>query len=51
MKLTGATLKEVMRQGAGWAVKEGFGRPADLDHIEAEGKIDGADPETCPSSP
>jgi tRNA-splicing ligase RtcB len=45
MKLTMPTLKEVMRQGAGWAVKNGFGSQQDLDHIEAHGKIDGADPE------
>src|SRR5574340_343725 len=44
-KLTMPTLKEVLRQGAGWAVKNGFGSQADLDHIEAHGKIDGADPE------
>ncbi|MCL4500575.1 MAG: RtcB family protein [Deltaproteobacteria bacterium] len=45
LQLSGATLKEVMRQGAGWAVKNGFGSQSDLDHIEALGKIDGADPE------
>jgi len=45
LKLSMPTLKEVMRQGAGWAVKNGFGSQADLDHIEAHGKIDGADPE------
>ena len=45
LKLSGPTLKEVMRQGAGWAVKNGFGSQQDLDHIEAHGKIDGADPE------
>jgi tRNA-splicing ligase RtcB len=45
LKLTGPSLKEVMRQGAGWAVKHGFGSAADLDHIEAHGQIDGADPE------
>ena len=43
--LTMSTLKEVMRQGAGWAVKNGFGSQQDLDHIEAHGRIDGADPE------
>ena len=45
LKLSLPTLKEVMRQGAGWAVKNGFGSQQDLDHIEAHGKIDGADPE------
>jgi tRNA-splicing ligase RtcB (3'-phosphate/5'-hydroxy nucleic acid ligase) len=45
LKLTMPTLKEVMRQGAGWAVKNGYGAAADLEHIETRGKIDGADPE------
>ncbi|MFI5355317.1 MAG: RtcB family protein [Desulfobaccales bacterium] len=45
LKLSMPTLKEVMRQGAGWAVKNGFGSQQDLDHIEAHGKIDGADPD------
>src|SRR5512147_2036620 len=45
LKLSSSSLKEVMRQGAGWAVKHGYGSAADLDHIEAHGKIDGADPD------
>ena len=45
LKLSGPTLKEVMRQGAGWAVKNGYGSQQDLDHIEAHGRIDGADPD------
>jgi len=45
LKLSMPALKEVMRQGAGWAVKNGFGSQQDLDHIEAHGRIDGADPE------
>ncbi len=45
LKLSMPSLKEVMRQGAGWAVKNGFGSQQDLDHIEAHGRIDGADPE------
>jgi tRNA-splicing ligase RtcB len=44
-KLTGAGLKKVLKDGAGWAVQEGFGEGADLDHIEAGGTIAGADPE------
>jgi tRNA-splicing ligase RtcB len=44
-KLTMPTLKEVMRYGAGWAVKNGYGSQEDLDHIEAGGQIPGADPE------
>ncbi|MCL6621718.1 MAG: RtcB family protein [Syntrophobacterales bacterium] len=45
LKLTVPTLKEVMRYGAAWAVKQGFGRAEDLAHIEAGGQIPGADPE------
>jgi len=45
IKLTVPTLKEVMRYGAAWAVKQGFGRAEDLAHIEAGGQIPGADPE------
>ncbi|MGD0828006.1 MAG: RtcB family protein [Desulfobaccales bacterium] len=45
LKLAMSALKEVMRQGAGWAVKNGYGAAADLDHIEAQGCIEGADPE------
>ncbi len=45
LKLSLPTLKEVLRYGSEWAVKQGFGSAADLDHIEARGRIDGADPE------
>ncbi|MEW6659417.1 MAG: RtcB family protein [Thermodesulfobacteriota bacterium] len=45
LKLTVPTLQEVMRLGAGWAVKNGFGDQEDLAHIEAQGQIPGADPE------
>jgi tRNA-splicing ligase RtcB (3'-phosphate/5'-hydroxy nucleic acid ligase) len=45
LKLAMSALKGVMRQGAGWAVKNGYGAAADLDHIEAQGCIEGADPE------
>lgn len=33
----------MLRDGAGWAVKAGYGRAADLDHLEAGGCLDGAD--------
>jgi tRNA-splicing ligase RtcB len=45
LKLTVPTLKEVMRLGSAWAVKNGYGSEADLDHIEARGRIEGADPD------
>ncbi len=37
--------KKVLRDGAGWAVHNGFGTLNDLDHIEDGGCIDGANPE------
>ena len=44
-KLTGSAFKKVLKDGARWAVKEGFGEASDLAHIEAGGAIPGADPE------
>jgi tRNA-splicing ligase RtcB (3'-phosphate/5'-hydroxy nucleic acid ligase) len=44
LKLTMPTLKEVLRHGAAWAVKNGYGHADDLAHIEAGGRIEGADP-------
>jgi tRNA-splicing ligase RtcB len=45
LKLTMPNLKEVLRYGAGWAVKNGYGSTDDLAHIEAGGRIEGADPD------
>jgi tRNA-splicing ligase RtcB len=45
LKLTGPTSKKVLKDGARWAVKEGFGEASDLEHIEAGGRIEGADPD------
>ncbi|MBM4287829.1 MAG: RtcB family protein [Deltaproteobacteria bacterium] len=44
LKLDVPTLHEVLRYGAAWAVKKGFGSADDLLHIEAGGAIPGADP-------
>lgn len=44
LRVTGAQLDEVMRRGAAWMVDEGYGVPADLDHIESRGALPGADP-------
>jgi tRNA-splicing ligase RtcB (3'-phosphate/5'-hydroxy nucleic acid ligase) len=44
-KLTASTLKKVLKDGARWAVKDGFGEAGDLAHIEAGGRIEGADPD------
>jgi tRNA-splicing ligase RtcB len=45
LKLTAVNLKKVLRDGCRWAVQEGYGTIADLEHIEAGGRIDGADPD------
>jgi tRNA-splicing ligase RtcB len=44
LKLSMPNLKEVLRYGSAWGVKNGYGDPSDLDHIEARGQIEGADP-------
>lgn len=48
-KLGIGELRKVLRQGAGWAVKNGFGWASDLEHIEEDGVLDWADPD-CVSS-
>lgn len=45
LRLTLPELKKVLLNGAAWAVKNGFGLPADLEHIEENGRLDWADPE------
>jgi tRNA-splicing ligase RtcB len=37
-------LDEVLRDGAAWAVRHGYGEPEDLEHTEATGCLPGADP-------
>ncbi len=44
LKLSVAETRKVLQQGAAWAVRQGFGEAADLDHIEAGGTLPGADP-------
>lgn len=44
-KLSKKELDRVLRQGAGWAIREGFGREADLETIEEGGCFDGANPD------
>ncbi|MBL7034026.1 MAG: RtcB family protein, partial [Candidatus Delongbacteria bacterium] len=39
-------LKRVLQEGAGWAVKRGYGNPADLERIEESGCMSTADPQT-----
>ncbi len=45
LKLGRADQTAVLRQGAAWAVKQGYGERGDLEHIEDHGCIEGADPE------
>ena len=44
-KLTDAQVREVQVEGSGWAVRHGYGTPADLAHTEAGGCLPGADPD------
>ncbi len=44
LKLSDRELDEVFRDGARWAVRKGYGRKADLAHIEEGGRIAGAEP-------
>ena len=44
-RLDAAGMKRVLRDGAPWAVQNGFGEPGDLLHIEEGGRLEGARPE------
>lgn len=37
--------RDILVKGAGWAVKQGYGAPEDLECCEESGAIDGADPD------
>lgn len=41
--LSDAQMDEMLARGAGWAVEQGYGIPADLDRIEERGVMAGAD--------
>jgi tRNA-splicing ligase RtcB len=43
LKLSTAEERQVMIQGARWAVSQGYGFPDDLDHMEEQGCLAGAD--------
>jgi tRNA-splicing ligase RtcB (3'-phosphate/5'-hydroxy nucleic acid ligase) len=45
LKLSQQDRKNVLKNGAGWAVAQGFGNREDLEHIEEKGCIPGANPE------
>ncbi len=42
--LSEAAFREVMVEGAGWCVAQGYGWPEDLDRMEGRGCLPGADP-------
>jgi len=44
--LSVSELRRAMAGGAAWAVERGWGDPDDLDHLESEGALPGADPES-----
>ncbi len=43
IRLNRKALSEVVRSGAGWAVKQGMGDASDLEHIEDHGSLTGAE--------
>lgn len=45
IRLSKDDLRQVLTQGAKWAISKGYGRPRDLEYIEENGCIQGADPE------
>jgi len=45
LKLSKDDERKVLRNGARWAVENGFGSEEDLYHIEENGCIEGADPD------
>lgn len=46
IKLSSKDEKDVVRKGAIWAVEQGYGEPEDLQRIESNGCLEGADPDT-----
>ena len=45
LHLNRSELDRVLVEGAGWAVRQGYGEPSDLAHVEARGRVEGADPD------
>jgi len=44
VRLSDAAFRDVMFEGAGWCVRQGYGSPEDLERIESQGALPGADP-------
>jgi tRNA-splicing ligase RtcB len=49
IKLSERECRDLVVSGAKWCIERGYGRPADLKHIEENGCISGADPDQCSS--
>lgn len=45
VKLKGPDFDRILREGARRAVEMGYGEPTDIEHIESNGRIDGAEPQ------
>ncbi len=45
LKLSGSKLKKVLKQGAAWAVSQGWGEEDDIERTEDKGCMEDADPE------
>lgn len=45
LRLSGQELRQVLREGAAWAVRNGYGWPEDLERTEDRGTMEGADPD------
>ncbi len=43
--LSPSDLRKAVREGANWALAQGFGRPEDIDHTEEGGCLESADPD------
>lgn len=50
IKMSAEDMNTVLRDGALWTVKQGFGNAADLECIESGGRIASADPRCVPTS-
>ncbi len=44
IRLKGNQIDTLLRDGAAWALAEGYGQPEDLEFIEERGRLEGADP-------
>ena len=46
-KVSGGQLRSLLQQGAGWVVKQGWGRASDLERLESGGCLPDADPDSA----